>query len=121
MVIVIVVIVVVVTLVWPGLLPRVGVECGERIVLATPLLNALLIKVPVVDEDLILARAAERAESKVAALGDAEGRRPGQVRWARVDELDRVVASVVKAGGDGARWQPSDLGVFDGSGDSVNV
>ena len=93
-----------IVVVWRGLLPRVGVEGSERIVLAALLLHTLLVKVPVVDKDLVLTSASERAESKVAALRDTKGGRPGQERRAGVDELNRVVSGVVPAGGNGARW-----------------
>jgi hypothetical protein len=102
-------------------LPRVCIQCCEGVVLAAPLLHTLLVKVPVVDENLVLSGAAERAESEVTALGDAVGRRPGQVGWARVDELDGVVSGVVEASGDGARREPSNLRVLDSTGNRVNV
>lgn len=55
------------------LLPGVCIESSELVVLALVLLDALLIEVPVADEDLVLASLTKRAEGKLASLGDALG------------------------------------------------
>jgi hypothetical protein len=46
---------------------------------------------------------------------------PAEVRGTRVNQSKRVVSSVVEADGDGVGRKPADLGVFQGTSDTIDV
>lgn len=105
------------------LLPRVGVDGGERECLAFVfvLINTGRVEVDTVDENLELASFTERTEEPSAMVGPAPSARPAQVRRAGVNKTKRVVTGVVKAGGNGVRWKLSHLSVLERSGHGVDV
>jgi hypothetical protein len=79
-------------------------------------------EVLIVNEDLILLGAAERAEGPRAAKKAATlSARPAEVGGAGVDKAKRVVTSVVEADSNGVGREPADLGVLKSTSNAVNV
>lgn len=110
------------------LTPWIGIDRSQThpraLILGDAALLALVTKVEVADEDLVLASSGQGAKppgtSKEAGCSTL-CRGPGEIRRAWVNQAERVVASFVKAEGDRILWKPSDRCISQCTSDSVDI
>jgi hypothetical protein len=90
--------------------PRIGINGTKQRGLAVASTNTLVGEVAAVDKNLVLASRTHLADEPLAIVqADAWGRGPSQVSRGWVDLLERVVASVEEANGDGIGREPANL------------